>query len=197
MQLVQEADPEQNENLKKSRWILKFNNFMKHRLVLAMSSSYWGVQPSPFCYWRRNNKTVEVFDEENSTGSPVKLMLFLHYLKCRKQCSSGQSCPQDCKSCPLKCNGYRSTDTEDLTNFVSLRKLIFTPLNLLYRAVALCLLRVCSNIFLTLISISWERWSNSHDVHTRTYSQILLASLQCHASKWISWCLSVITSLQL
>lgn len=144
---------------------------MKHRLVLAVSSSYQGVQPSLFCYWRRNNKTVEVFDEENSTRSPVKLMLFLHYLKCRKQYSSGQSCPQDCKSRPLKCNDYRSTDTDDLTNFVSLRKLIFTPLNMLYRALALCLLGVCCNFFLTLTPISCERWPNRHDVQTLTYSQ--------------------------
>lgn len=140
---------------------------MKHRLVLGVSSYYQGVQPSPFCYWRRKNTTVEVIDE-NSTGSPVKFMLFLHHLKCRKQYLSGQSCPEDCKSCPLKCNGYCSADTEDLTNFVSLRKLIFTPLNLLFRAVALCLLGVCSSFFLTLIPISCERRSNRHEVHTLT-----------------------------
>lgn len=170
---------------------------MKHRLVRAMTSSYRGVQTSPFCYWRKNNKIVEGFGEENSTGSPVKLMLFLHYLKCRKPYSSGHSCPQECKSCPLKCNDYYPTDTDDLINVVSLSKLIFISLNLLYRDVALCLLGVYCNFFLTLIPIRCERWPNRHDVQTLTYSQIVLDSIQCHASNWISWWLSVTISLQL
>lgn len=51
---------------------------------------------------------------------------------------------------------YCLTEIDYFVNFVSVSQLIFIAINPLYSDVALCLLGVCCNFFLTLILISYE-----------------------------------------